>query len=158
MKLSRFLISTKQYKLNDFQSTPNKYEIINCIGKSFEEKIKKKNNYRKNAIATALIEREELVTTGVGYGVAFPNASVKGIDEIAIQLYGLPGFEWQAMDKKPVYLAISCIAPKKMIGTHLNVMAKLTYVMKLKKNRKNLIKAVKEENTKTIYSILDSVE
>jgi mannitol/fructose-specific phosphotransferase system IIA component (Ntr-type) len=59
----------------------------------------------KEELMAAVLEREKLVTTGVGYGVAFPHAKTRAIKGITIA-FGRSevGVEFEAMDKKPVHL------------------------------------------------------
>jgi PTS system nitrogen regulatory IIA component len=101
-------------------------------------------------------EREKLVTTGVGYGVAFPHAKSKAVRGIIIA-FGRPkkGIEFNSMDKKPVFLFFLIAAPEDAIGAHLNVMARLSYLMKSEKNRDKLMKT---KSPKDLLEMLDSVE
>jgi fructose-specific phosphotransferase system IIA component len=87
-------------------------------------------------------EREELVTTGVGYGVAFPHAKTRSVKGIVI-VFGRSeqGIEFDAMDHKPVNLFFLIAAPEDAIGQHLNVMARLSYLMKSAENRQKLLDA-----------------
>ncbi|HDS00794.1 MAG TPA: PTS sugar transporter subunit IIA [candidate division Zixibacteria bacterium] len=103
-----------------------------------------------------IIERENLVTTGVGYGVAFPHAKTKAVKGIVIA-FGRSdkGIEFDAMDKKPVYLFFLIAAPEDAIGAHLNVMARLSFLMKSEENREKLMKV---NNQGELLAILDSVE
>ena len=76
-------------------------------------------------------ERENLVTTGVGYGVAFPHAKTRAVKGIVIGFgTSTRGLEFDAMDHKPVHLFFLIAAPEDAIGAHLNVMARLSYLMK----------------------------
>ena len=90
----------------------------------------------------AVKEREELVTTGVGYGVAFPHAKTKSVRGIVIAFgKSTRGIDFEAMDKKPVFLFFLIAAPEDAIGAHLNVMAELSFNMKSEENRQKLIEA-----------------
>lgn len=87
-------------------------------------------------------EREELVTTGVGYGVAFPHAKTRSAKGIVIAFgRSNKGIEFDAMDHKPVQLFFLIAAPEDAIGAHLNVMARLSYLMKSEENREKLLEA-----------------
>jgi len=96
----------------------------------------------KEDLLSAVLERENLVTTGVGYGVAFPHAKTRSLKGIVI-VFGRSevGVDFEAMDKKPVHLYFLIAAPEDAIGAHLNVMARLSYVMKSEKNRERLMRA-----------------
>lgn len=110
----------------------------------------------KEEVLNAVLEREKLVTTGVGYGVAFPHAKTKAVKGIIIAFgRSKEGVDFEAMDKKPVYLFFLIVAPEDAIGAHLNVMARLSYLMKSEKNRETLIKI---SSPKELLEILDSVE
>lgn len=110
----------------------------------------------KEELFKAVIEREKLVTTGVGYGVAFPHAKTKAVKGIVI-VFGRSreGIEFEAMDKKLVYLFFLIAAPEDVIGAHLNVMARLSYLMKSEKSRDTLMKI---KSPKELLEVLDSVD
>ena len=110
----------------------------------------------KDEVLKAVLEREKLVTTGVGYGVAFPPAKTKAIKGIVIAFgRSKTGIDFDAMDKKPVHLFFLIAAPEDAIGAHLNVMARLSYLMKSEKNRDTLMKI---SNPRELLELLDSVE
>ncbi len=103
-----------------------------------------------------IIHRENMVTTGIGYGVAFPHAKTKATRGIVIAFgRSEDGIDFEAMDKKPVYVFFLIAAPEDAIGAHLNVMARLSYIMKSEENREKLTKV---SSPGELLSILDSVE
>ena len=101
-------------------------------------------------------ERENLVTTGVGYGVAFPHAKTKSAKGIVIA-FGVSkdGIEFDAMDHKPVHLFFLIAAPEDAVGAHLNVMARLSYLMKSEENREKLLAA---NSPGDVLALMDNVE
>jgi len=101
-------------------------------------------------------ERENLVTTGVGYGVAFPHAKTRSAKGIVI-VFGRKdkGIDFDAMDHKPVSLFFLIAAPEDAIGAHLNVMARLSYLMKLAENREKLMKA---SSPGDVLALMDEIE
>src|SRR3990170_2983905 len=59
----------------------------------------------KNTLLKDIKERENLVTTGIGYGVAFPHAKTKSVKGIVVAFgRSRGGVDFDAMDKKPVNL------------------------------------------------------
>ncbi|MEE8149548.1 MAG: PTS sugar transporter subunit IIA, partial [candidate division Zixibacteria bacterium] len=85
-------------------------------------------------------DREELVTTGIGYGVAFPHAKTKSVKGIVIAFArSNQGIDFEAIDHKPVHLFFIIAAPEDAIGAHLNVMSRLSYLMKSEENRQKLM-------------------
>ncbi|HSG98738.1 MAG TPA: PTS sugar transporter subunit IIA, partial [candidate division Zixibacteria bacterium] len=101
-------------------------------------------------------DRESLVTTGVGYGVAFPHAKTRATKGIVI-VFGrsADGIDFDAIDGKPVTLFFMIAAPEDAIGAHLNVMARLSYMMKVEENRNRLMQV---SSPAELFSLLDSVE
>lgn len=101
-------------------------------------------------------EREELVTTGVGHGVAFPHAKTTSAKGIVIT-FGRhdKGVDFDAMDQKPVHLFFLIAAPEDAIGAHLNVMSRLSYLMKLEENRARLMKVTSPGD---VLALLDVIQ
>ncbi len=110
----------------------------------------------RDEVLKAVREREKLVTTGVGYGVAFPHAKTRALKGIVIAFArSEQGIEFQAMDKKPVTLFFLIAAPEDAIGAHLNVMARLSFLMKSETNREKLTAARTPDE---VFMVLDSVD
>jgi fructose-specific phosphotransferase system IIA component len=100
-------------------------------------------------------ERESLVTTGVGYGVAFPHAKTKSAKGIVIAFgRSNEGIDFDAMDHQPVHLFFLIAAPEDAVGAHLNVMARLSYLMKSEENRTKLTEATSPGD---VLALIDNV-
>jgi fructose-specific phosphotransferase system IIA component len=110
----------------------------------------------KDRLLQDVKEREELVTTGVGYGVAFPHAKTRSVKGIVIAFGRSPaGIDFDAMDHQPVYLFFLIAAPEDAIGAHLNVMARLSYLMKSSENRQKLMEA---SSPGDVLALIDKVD
>lgn len=110
----------------------------------------------KELLLDEVIKREKLVTTGVGYGVAFPHAKTRAMKGIVIAFgRSEEGVPFEAMDGKPVSLFFLIAAPEDTIGAHLNVMARLSFLMKSPENRDRLMAA---KNPGEVMEVLDSVD
>lgn len=150
MKLSKFC----EEDLISFDlKGKNKDQIINeLVDLAGRSKLVKDRNELYNAV----VEREKLVTTGVGYGVAFPHAKTKAVKGIIVAFgRSQEGVDFEAMDRKPVNLFFLIAAPEDAIGAHLNVMARLSYIMKNEKVREKMLKI---SSPKELLEIMDSVE
>lgn len=110
----------------------------------------------KNVLLNDIKERENLVTTGIGYGVAFPHAKTKSVKGIVIAFgRSNSGIEFEAIDHKPVHLFFLIAAPEDAIGAHLNVMSRLSYLMKSEENRQKLMKATSQGE---VLELIDQVK
>lgn len=150
MKLSKFteedLIA---FELQSEDKESVIIELVDLVSKS--KMIRDRDDLLKD-----ILERENLVTTGIGYGVAFPHAKTKAAKGIVIA-FGRSdaGLEFDAMDKKPVHLFFLIAAPEDAIGAHLNVMARLSFLMRAEETRAKLMEV---KSPGELLTILDSVE
>jgi len=150
MKLSKF---TEESLINFNLKGTSKNEIINeLVDLAAKSKLVKE----RDELYQAVVEREKLVTTGVGYGVAFPHAKTKAVKGILIAFgRSSTGVDFEAMDKKLVHLFFLIAAPEDAIGAHLNVMARLSYIMKSEKVREKLMQT---QSPKELLEVIDSVD
>ena len=150
MKLSKF--SEEDLVSFDLQATTKNETIEELV-----ELASRSNMVRDHdELLQAVKEREKLVTTGVGYGVAFPHAKTRALKGIVIAFARSgEGIDFQAMDKKPVRLFFLIAAPEDAIGAHLNVMARLSFLMKSESNREKLLAA---RTAGEVFMVLDSVD
>ena len=134
MKLSKFC--GEELIVLDLKSKSKEEAIRELVALAARSKLVKD----EKELLSAVLEREKLVTTGVGYGVAFPHAKTKATRGVVIAFgRSKSGLDFEAMDKKPVYLFFLIAAPEDAIGAHLNVMAQLSFIMKDEKNRRRFM-------------------
>ncbi|MBN1771651.1 MAG: PTS sugar transporter subunit IIA [Deltaproteobacteria bacterium] len=76
------------------------------------------------AIIEALATREQLATTAVGEGLAFPHAKLPGLPaaRASVVLLPAPGLDLGAADGLPVRLVVALIVPPDSIGEHLKLL------------------------------------
>ena len=67
----------------------------------------------------ALLEREQLGSTGVGQSVAIPHVKVPGLREAVASLSVHPGgVEWAAVDGEPVHILFAVLRPESSTEHH----------------------------------------
>lgn len=135
-------------RLITFLSSATRNEAIDSLIHLLEEadKIPSRENFRK-----ALLEREELVSTGIGMGIAIPHAKMKELDDffIAIGIQQKKGIEWNALDKAPVRLIFMIGGPDNRQTQYLQILSQLTSTIREVDLRKALL------NTQSRKEILD---
>jgi fructose-specific phosphotransferase system IIA component len=107
---------------------------------------------------TDVLAREKLVTTGVGYGVAFPHAKSTAVRKVVFAFARTADdVDFDAFDGNPVRLIFLIGAPRETepSGVYLNLMARLSFLMKDESNRNALLAA---ETPKAVFEIFDSVK
>jgi nitrogen PTS system EIIA component len=89
--------------------------------------------YGLNAATTvdALQERESLVSTGVGHGVALPHARLHGLDRVVGIFMRLEKpMDFDAVDRMPVDLVFALFAPQGHGVEHLKALAMVSRTLR----------------------------
>ena len=91
----------------------------------------------------AILEREKIVSTGIGMGVAIPHAKLEGYREffIAIGICQKKGIDWSALDQEPVHLIFMIGGPQQEQSRYLHILSNLTSAIKDPERRKKIMKA-----------------
>ena len=106
----------------------------------------------KDALHSALIDREKLGSTGIGENVAIPHAKSDEIDQIlTLFARSVEGVDFDSLDKKPVHFVCLVVAPSHSTGHHLKALARISRLLKNQDLRDGVLKAGNEDE---IYSIL----
>jgi PTS system nitrogen regulatory IIA component len=90
----------------------------------------------------AILEREKIVSTGIGMGVAIPHAKLDGYDDFFIAVgISKKGIDWNALDHEPVHLIFMIGGPEKEQTRYLHILSNLTSAIKDSERRKKILKA-----------------
>ncbi len=92
------------------------------------------------AFYQAIIDRENIVSTGIGMGIAIPHAKLALYDDFFIAVGILSkGVDWHALDGAPVRLIFMIGGPDDKQTEYLQVLSKLTSALKDEARRKKLL-------------------
>ncbi|MEO5929363.1 MAG: PTS sugar transporter subunit IIA [Candidatus Kapaibacterium sp.] len=118
--------TTKEQALNS---------IIDMLGTS--EKV---TNLEK--VRTAILEREKLMSTGVGHGFAIPHGKTDALQDIvaAFAITEQP-IDFQALDNQPVQLIFLLVGKETHVGTHLKLLSRISRLMNNESFRHQLLAA-----------------
>ena len=93
--------------------------------------VAEKENIDKNSIFEAILERENLGSTGYGDGVAFPHARIEGLNKVIAVFARLDkGIDYDSLDSHPVDLIAFLLSPEKSGEDHLQALAVMSRVWK----------------------------
>jgi mannitol/fructose-specific phosphotransferase system IIA component (Ntr-type) len=97
--------------------------------------------------------REELVSTGVGGGVAIPHAFSDELEEVAA-VFGRSdyGIDFEALDGAPVHLMILFVVPRRDYQLHLKTLAAIAKTFANPSLRDQLLKAGSREQIHSLLS------
>lgn len=145
MKISNYIQTLS------FLDASNRNEAIDALIELLEKKRKLPN---KMAFRKAIFDREELISTGIGMGVAVPHAKLKGFDDffIAVGIQQKKGIEWEAIDKAPVRLIFLIGGPDDRQNEYLQILSQLTNAIKDQDLRKTLMQASSDQEVLEAFS------
>ena len=103
-------------------------------------------------LETAIFTRENLLSTGIGLGIAIPHVRLRSVTEMTIAI-GIcrKAIEYDSFDGQPVNIIIMIASPE---GTHKEYLSILAKIVLLFKNSDVRNKILKAEAAEDIYSAL----
>ena len=106
----------------------------------------------RESILAALKQREETMSTGIGFGIAIPHASSDDVEEV-VAAFGRSskGIEFDALDNAPVKFVVLFIVPKNQFQTHLRTLAAIAKFLNDRSVRERLAKAETNEEILRIF-------
>ena len=143
--LSKMLSEDRVVELNSRDKVGALNELVDVMGTATQ--IVDKEAFRK-----AIFEREKLLSTGIGLGLAVPHAKMNGVKDIVMAVgRSKEGIAFDAIDGKPVHLLVMIGAAEEQRDTYIKLLAELISLLKDKKNRQRVTVA---EGPKEIIALL----
>ncbi|MEJ2194963.1 MAG: PTS sugar transporter subunit IIA [Ignavibacteriaceae bacterium] len=138
----------KKYILTDFKSK-DKIEIINELIDLYKND-KKVNDLEK--ARTAVLDREKIMSTGVGKGFAIPHGKSNGVNDV-IAAFGKTkhDIDYDALDGDPVHHVFLLIGRDDMVSKHIKLLSRISRLMNNDEFRDRLLEASTEENIINIF-------
>jgi fructose PTS system EIIBC or EIIC component len=109
-----------------------------------------------DVVLRAVREREEVLSTGIGSGVAIPHGKSAGIAELALVAGVRPeGIDFEALDGKPVNLFFLLVGPESAAGQHVKALSRISRLLRRDSFRVRLTEARTPEE---FYAIIAEAE
>ncbi len=85
-------------------------------------------------IHQAILERERLLSTGIGFNLAIPHAKLAGVKDFVVAL-GIhkKGLPFESLDEKPVHILVMIVGPNFHQEEYLKVLSRVTAFLKEKR-------------------------
>jgi mannitol/fructose-specific phosphotransferase system IIA component (Ntr-type) len=124
-------------------------ELVDCLVKSG-----KIDSADEEAIIESIRQREETMSTGIGFGIAIPHASSSKVGDV-VAAFGRSssGIQFDALDGAPVFFIVLFVVPKDQFQTHLRTLATIAKFLNDKTVREELSKA---EDVSTILQVFEN--
>jgi mannitol/fructose-specific phosphotransferase system IIA component (Ntr-type) len=94
-------------------------ELVDCLIKAGRFDLED-----RDGILDAIRQREQTMSTGIGFGIAIPHASSDKVDEV-VAAFGrsVKGVQFESLDGQPVFFIVLFVVPKDQFQTHLRTLA-----------------------------------
>ncbi|MBQ2282006.1 MAG: PTS sugar transporter subunit IIA [Kiritimatiellae bacterium] len=103
----------------------------------------------RNAIYTALKEREEKMSTGMQYGIAIPHAKSDLVSSLITMIAISPnGIDFDSLDGDSSTIFVATLSPTADTNSHIKFLAEVSRNLSSKKLREKLLKATTREEMK----------
>lgn len=104
-------------------------------------------------VKTAVLDREKVMSTGVGKGFAIPHGKTNAVKEI-IGAFGKvkDGIEYDALDGNPVQLIFLLVGKDNLISTHIKLLSRISRLMNKDDFRHRLTEANSADEIIKLFS------
>lgn len=136
MKVSEIL--KKQFVISDLRGT-TKDDVINELINLFNGD-PRVNDIEK--VRSSVLEREKIMSTGVGKGFAIPHGKTNAVNEI-LAAFGKTDnpIDYQSLDSQPVQLVFLLVGKDNLVSTHIKLLSRISRMMNKDDFRKRLVDA-----------------
>lgn len=106
----------------------------------------------KTEFVTAIKQREEIESTGIGEGIAIPHVRVGSVNELKVAFgRSKRGVDFKALDRRPVHFIFMIAAPIEPRKPYLQAVAKVARFLKSRVLKESLLKA---ESSKEVIDLV----
>jgi len=110
----------------------------------------------KNSFFNSIIERESVLSTGIGHGIAIPHSRHKEVKELKAIVYTLAKpIEYEAIDDQPVNIIIMLAVPPGNNHDYMVMLHNITSSLKDEEHRKYCTKCSDHED---LFMFLQGLE
>ena len=96
----------------------------------------------RDKVLQAVLEREKIMSTGIGDGIAIPHGKSDAVVELAAALsIHQRGVDFEALDGEPTFVFFLLVSPASISGPHIKALARISRMLKNDSFKKKLIEA-----------------
>ena len=127
-----------------------------CIRELIDKLATAQTIKRSDRIFDAVLEREKIMTTGVGNGIAIPHCKHSDSPDFSVCL-GIQqkGVDFQSIDKKEVNIIFLLVGPENNPGLHIKLLSRISRLMSNEELREQLLEC---KSDKEAYDLIHDEE
>jgi len=101
----------------------------------------------------AIFDRERILSTGIGLGIAIPHAKISSIREFVVAVgVAHNGIEFSSLDGQPVKIIVMIAGPDHQHEQYLKILARTTLLLKNAMNRQAILGAKTEDDVFHLFT------
>jgi PTS system fructose-specific IIC component len=105
-----------------------------------------------NKVSETILEREKLVSTGVGKGFAIPHGKTDAISDIvAAFVITKEPIDFDSIDGEPVRFIFLLVGKETLLNTHIKLLSRISRLMNKDEFRQKLLEAKTSEEVLNIF-------
>ena len=143
-----FELLDEKFILIEFKSDDKEY-VINELIDLYKEN-DKVNDIEK--VRTAILDREKIMSTGVGKGFAIPHGKTNAVTDV-IAAFGKTtrDIDYDALDGNPVHLVFLLVGRDDMVSKHIKLLSRISRLMNKDEFRERLVNSNSKEEIINIF-------
>jgi len=99
-----------------------------------------------SAVLASVRERETVLSTGIGGGVAIPHGKTPTVDQLVLAAgVSRTAIDFDALDGKPVQLFFLLVGPESAAGAHVKALSRISRLLRRESLRAGLLAAESAE-------------
>lgn len=107
----------------------------------------------RDALLKVILDREKLMSTGIGYGVALPHGKSNVVERSVAAVATLrEPIDFDALDDKPVNIVLLLVGTEDNVGAHLRLLSRISRMVGSEQFRTNLLAAHSVEDVVDLFS------
>ena len=120
-----------------FLSSNTKNDIIDEMSQLSKDVVTDVDEFKRT-----ILERESIISTGIGQGFAIPHVKNEYVENFFITM-GLvrDGVDWDAIDNEPVHIIFMIGGPDGKQNEYLSILSKLSLIIKNPLNKEFMLNA-----------------
>ena len=145
------LLSPERIKIPLVSSTKDEIlaELVEVVGRNAPVR-------DLDDVLRAVREREEVLSTGIGNGVAIPHGKSAAVNDLALVAGVQPqGVDFEALDGRAVNLFFLLVGPESAAGQHVKALSRISRLLRRDSFR---VRLVESRSAEEFYSIIAEAE
>jgi len=107
----------------------------------------------RDTLLKVILDREKLMSTGIGYGVALPHGKSNVVEQSVAAVATLrEPIDFDALDDKPVNIVLLLVGTEENVGAHLRLLSRISRMVGSEQFRTSLLASHSVEDVLDLFA------